>query len=221
MLSSGLPNTLLGETGCTVFNLDLIRDGDSIHVNNPGHTGVHALGLLYIRDNCFPTLLDMLYNMYILATRNTHVKSLDTLENHRIPPPPTTSPPPPMIIMNKQGYLAPEPQFTIHLYIRIEHICIGEYRKLLFVCTYIAEFSSRTISQPLDPLEPHISSPSIPSTPSTPPAPFTPLHPHIYHPRPRQLERPLERFSMFCTGLITFNPPCCLSRRISRIPLSI
>jgi len=54
--------------------------------------------VLYIWDtvNCFPTLFDMLYNMYILARRNTHVKSLDMpihLENHRIPPPYYITPP--------------------------------------------------------------------------------------------------------------------------------
>jgi len=37
--------------------------------------------------------------------------------------------------------IALEPQLTIYLCIRIEHIGIGEYRKLLFACTYIAEFS--------------------------------------------------------------------------------
>ena len=101
--------------------------------------------------NCFPTLLDMLYNMCILGRRNTHVKSLDMpihLENHKIPPRPYYITPPPMNIMNKQAYLVPEPQFTIHLYIRIEHIGIGEYRRLLFkfVCTYIAEFSYLKLS---------------------------------------------------------------------------
>ena len=51
-----------------------------------------------------------------------------------------------MNIMNKQAYLVPELQFTIHLHIRMEHIGIGEYRKLLFVCTYIAEFSYLKLS---------------------------------------------------------------------------
>ena len=48
--------------------------------------------------------------------------------------------------MNKQAYLAPEPQLTIYLFIRIEHIGIGEYRDLLFAYIYIAKFSYLKLS---------------------------------------------------------------------------